>query len=226
MEWDAIARDLTEQGYARLPALLDGAACREVAGWYDRGNMFRSRIVMARHGFGRGEYQYFADPLPPPVAALRRDLYAGLVPTARAWTGRDLPATHGEYRAVCARAGQTRPTPLLLRYGAGDFNCLHQDLYGAEHFPIQVAILLDVPGTDFTGGEFVLTTQRPRLQSRVDVVALGQGDGVAFAVNRRPVQGARGRYQVTMRHGVSPVRSGRRHTLGIIFHDAASPAGA
>lgn len=221
MDWPTITAGLDRDGHALLPRLLTPDDCAALRAMYNEPALFRSRVVMARHGFGRGEYQYFTDPLPEPVAALRATLYGPLVKLAGAWTGRDFPPDHAGYRALCAARGQTRPTPLLLRYGAGDFNCLHQDLYGAEHFPIQVAILLDRPGTDFTGGEFVLTTQRPRMQSRVDVVALARGDGVAFAVNRRPVRGTRGMYQVTMRHGVSPVLSGARHTLGVIFHDAA-----
>ena len=187
--------------------------------------MFRSRVVMGRHGFGRGEYQYFAYPLPDVVAGLREALYKPLAALANRWNATlgieaRYPATHAAYRARCHAAGQTRPTPLLLRYGEGDYNCLHQDLYGDEVFPLQVVVLLSAPGRDFTGGEFVLTEQRPRLQSRVEVVPLGQGDAVIFPVNQRPVQGARGPYRVTLRHGVSRVRAGRRHTLGIIFHDA------
>jgi hypothetical protein len=180
---------------------------------------------MSRHGFGRGEYQYFAEPLPPVVQALRESLYERLVAVANRWheqLGHEarFPETHEAFRQRCHEAGQTRPTPLLLQYGAGDYNCLHQDLYGAHVFPIQVACLLSAPGRDFEGGEFVLTEQRPRMQSRAHVVPLGQGDGVAFAVNHRPVRGTRGSYRVTMRHGVSEIRRGHRHTLGIIFHDA------
>lgn len=221
MDRTRLHAELESQGYAILDRLLSPEECRAMAASYDDEALFRSRVVMARHGFGRGEYRYFSDPLPPRVQALRESLYVALAPLASAWTGRDFPSDHAGYRAICAASGQTKPTPLLLRYGPGDFNCLHQDLYGAEHFPIQVAILLDEPGRDFHGGEFVLVTQRPRMQSRADVVPLRQGQGVAFAVNRRPVQGTRGTYQVVMRHGVSPVRAGRRHTLGIILHDAA-----
>ncbi|MBX6375807.1 MAG: 2OG-Fe(II) oxygenase, partial [Acetobacteraceae bacterium] len=173
------------------------------------------------HGFGRGEYQYFATPLPPLVAALRRALYAPLAPVASRWEETKYPPTLDAFTAQCHSAGQTRPTPLLLRYGPGDYNCLHQDLYGAIAFPLQVVVLLSAPGRDFTGGEFVLTEQRPRMQSRVEVVPLAQGEAAVFAVNRRPVRGTRGTYRVTMRHGVSRVRSGERYTLGIIFHDAA-----
>ena len=184
------------------------------------------RVFMARHGFGRGEYRYFAYPLPPLVAALRSGLYPQLVPIANRWHERmgmavRFPAEHAEFLARCHDAGQRRPTPLLLQYGAGDYNCLHQDLYGEHVFPLQVAVLLSAPGEDFCGGEFVLTEQRPRMQSRADVVPLAKGDAVVFAVNVRPVKGARGEYRVAMRHGVSAIRSGRRHTLGVIFHDAA-----
>ena len=192
---------------------------------YPADEHFRSRIVMGRHGFGRGEYKYFAYPLPGRVAQLRADLYGHLAPIANAWSeamgiGTRFPARHVEFIAQCHAAGQSRPTPLLLQYAPGDYNCLHQDLYGAQVFPLQVAILLAQPGEDFTGGEFVLTEQRPRMQSRASVVPLGQGDAVAFAVSHRPVQGSKGIYRVNMRHGVSAVRSGVRHTLGIIFHDA------
>src|SRR6185312_3040776 len=185
----------------------------------------RSRVVMAKHGFGRGEYRYFAYPLPFDLAALRAALYAGLAPLANRWQERlkqdsRFPATHREFLARCHAAGQARPTPLLLRYGAGDYNCLHRDLYGEQVFPIQATALLSSPG-DFTGGEFVLTEQRPRMQSRAEVVPLGQGDAVLFAVNQRPVRGSRSVYRVAMRHGVSRIRSGRRMTLGIIFHDAS-----
>ena len=217
---------LDERGWALLPGLLTGARSRQVAGRYDDAAQFRSRVVMARHGFGRGEYQYFAYPLPDLIQALRTRLYAALAPVANRWNEilgneRRFPGTHAEFQAQCRAAGQTRPTPLLLRYGAGDFNCLHQDLYGEQVFPLQVAILLSQPGIDFTGGEFVLTEQRPRQQSRVEVVPLNQGDAVVFAVNERPVKGARNSYRVKMRHGVSRIRGGQRHTLGIIMHDAA-----
>jgi hypothetical protein len=225
INWPAAGQELDARGWALLPRVLPPGTCRTVASWYQEPDRFRSRIVMSRHGFGRGEYQYFADPLPPLVQELRERLYAGLVDAANRWQGAlgqddRFPASHGEFRARCHDAGQTRPTPLLLQYGAGDYNCLHQDLYGAHVFPIQVAILLSQPCTDFEGGEFVLTEQRPRMQSRAHVVPLTQGDAVAFAVHHRPIQGTRGSYRVNLRHGVSEVRSGRRHTLGIIFHEA------
>ncbi len=218
--------DLDAQGWAVLPSLLTQDQCAALVGLYDAPDLFRSRVVMARHGFGRGEYRYFANPLPPIVAELRTTLYPALAPIANRWyTAMGMvprfPITHAEFLARCHADGQTKPTPLLLKYGAGDYNCLHQDLYGAHVFPLQVAILLNAPGEDFEGGEFVLTEQRPRMQSRVAVVPLRQGDAVAFAVNQRPVQGTRGTYRVNLRHGVSVIRSGHRHTLGIIFHDAA-----
>ena len=225
-DWRRITAELDEQGWAVLPALLDGAACAATAMLYDWDDGFRSRVVMARHGFGRGEYRYFSYPLPPLVEDLRTRLYPSLAPIANGWMERQgqktrFPDSHADYLARCCKAGQTRPTPLLLRYGPGDFNCLHQDLYGAEVFPLQVAVLLSQPDRDFTGGEFILTEQRPRQQSRVMAVPLAQGDGVVFAVNSRPVRGTRGDYQVKMRHGVSRLHTGQRHTLGIIFHDAA-----
>ncbi len=212
-------------GARSYPHLFTAAECHQLAALYEEPASFRSRIVMARHGFGRGEYQYFAYPLPSRIAALRQELYRHLVPVANRWnealgTPTRFPETHQAFLAQCHSAGQRRPTPLLLRYEAGDFNCLHQDLYGAQVFPLQVAVLLSEPGHDFTGGEFVLTEQRPRMQSRVEVVALRQGDAVAFAVHHRPVQGSRGYYRVNLRHGVSRIRTGRRHTLGVIFHDA------
>lgn len=199
--------------------------CAALAALYGTDGIFRSRVVMARHGFGRGEYQYFSYPLPEPVADLRAWLYPRLVPIANRWNEAmsidvRYPATHAKFLERCHQAGQLRPTPLLLQYQAGDYNCLHQDLYGEQVFPLQVATLLSEPGRDFTGGEFVLTEQRPRMQSRPEVVPLRQGDAVVFAVHHRPVQGTRGAYRVNMRHGVSRLRSGRRHTLGIIFHDA------
>jgi uncharacterized protein len=214
---------LDREGWAPLHALLAPDECRALVASYDDDAKFRSRVVMARHGFGRGEYKYFAYPLPGRVAQLRETLYPRLVPIANRWNERlrsevRFPPTHGEFLERCHDAGQTRSTPLLLGYGAGDYNCLHQDLYGEHVFPLQVAILLSA---DFTGGEFVLTEQRPRMQSRATVVPLTRGDGVVFAVNHRPVEGTRGPYRVTMRHGVSALRSGTRHTLGIIFHDAA-----
>ena len=221
----AIAADLDGRGWAILPSLLDPAACAEIAAGYDDEARFRSHVVMARHGFGRGEYRYYRYPLPDPIAGLRAALYPRLAPIANRWHKRlglatRFPAEHGEFLARCHQAGQTRPTPLLLRYGPGDYNCLHQDLYGEHVFPLQLAVLLSKPGEDFTGGEFVMTEQRPRMQSRAMVVPLGQGDGVVFAVHQRPVRGARGWYRVNLRHGVSRVRSGQRHTTGIIFHDA------
>jgi hypothetical protein len=225
-DWARIAAELDEQGWAVLPGLLDQAACEAVAALYDREDIFRSRVVMARHGFGRGEYRYFAYPLPATVERLRTALYPRLAPIANGWHERlgletRFPADHAEYIAHCHRSGQVRPTPLLLRYGPGDYNCLHRDLYGAEVFALQVAVLLSQPAADFTGGEFILTEQRPRMQSRVTVVPLAKGDGVVFAVNSRPVKGTRGDYQVKMRHGISRLSSGQRLTLGIIFHDAA-----
>ena len=225
LPWDHVAQDLDAHGWARIPGLLGPAACREAAAWYDEAGRFRSTVVMARHGFGRGEYRYFARPLPPRVQALREQLYPPLAAIANRWAaalGSELrfPAEHAAYLARCHAAGQTRPTPLLLRYGPGDYNCLHQDLYGEHVFPLQVTVLLSDPGRDFEGGEFVLTEQRPRMQSRVEVVPLGLGDAVVFAVCDRPVAGARGVYRVQLRHGVSRIRSVRRHALGVIFHDA------
>ena len=225
-DWARVAAELDAQGWALIGPLLDAAACADTVALYAEEARFRSRVVMARHGFGRGEYKYFADPLPESVATLRRTLYPRLAPVANAWNqamGVDVryPPDHAAFLARCHAAGQRRPTPLLLTYGPGDYNCLHQDLYGALVFPLQVAILLSEPARDFTGGDFVLTEQRPRMQSRVEVVPLTQGMGVVFAVNQRPVRGTRGFYRVTMRHGVSRIRSGARWTLGIIFHDAA-----
>lgn len=226
IDWNAVAQALDGQGCAVIDALLPAADCRALAGLYAQPARFRSRVVMERHGFGRGEYQYFQYPLPEAIAALRTGLYPHLVPVANRWQAAlgledRFPADHAAFIARCHAAGQTRPTPLLLQYGPGDYNCLHQDLYGAHVFPLQVAVLLSAPGTDFTGGEFVLTEQRPRMQSRPEVVPLRQGDAVVFAVHHRPVQGTRGPYRVQMRHGVSRVRSGQRHTMGLIFHDAA-----
>jgi hypothetical protein len=225
-DWKLAAAELDGQGWSQLPGLLPPAACDRMAALYDRKDGFRSTVVMARHGFGQGEYRYFSYPLPPLVEKLRTALYPHLAPIANNWqarTGRPsrFPDRHADYIAQCHKSGQTRPTPLLLRYGAGDYNCLHQDLYGAEVFPLQVAVLLSEPGKEFTGGEFVLIEQRPRMQSRAMVVPLAKGDGVVFAVNSRPVKGTRGDYQVKMRHGVSRLNRGSRHTLGIIFHDAA-----
>jgi hypothetical protein len=224
-DWAAIAASLDACGAATLPSLLDAQACDEVAGLYGPHGPFRSHVVMARHGFGQGEYRYFAYPLPAIVQRLREAFYPRLVPIANCWHERmglvpRFPADHTTFLARCHAAGQARPTPLLLRYGVGDYNCLHQDLYGEHVFPLQVAILLSDPASDFEGGEFVLTEQRPRMQSRAEVVPLGKGDAVVFAVNSRPHRGSRGDYRVAMRHGVSKIRAGRRHTLGIIFHDA------
>lgn len=221
-----IERALDVEGHAHVAGFIDAATCGELAACYDDGARFRSTIVMARHGFGRGEYRYFAYPLPPRIARWRAALYERLVPIANRWYAAmglpdDFPPAHADFLARCHAAGQRRPTPLLLRYGPGDYNCLHQDLYGAHVFPLQVAILLSHPAEDFEGGEFVLTEQRPRMQSRAQVVPLCRGDAVVFAVNQRPVQGSRGSYRVAMRHGVSRLRSGQRHTLGLIFHDAA-----
>ena len=224
-DWTGVADELDAHGCTVLDALLSPQECVTLAGMYTDDGHFRSRVVMGRHGFGRGEYRYFNYPLPELVAELRGVVYPQLVPIANRWNASmglavRYPATHAEFIARCHAAGQRRPTPLLLQYGAGDYNCLHQDLYGEHVFPLQLAILLSEPGRDFSGGEFVLTEQRPRMQSRVEVVPLRQGDAVLFAVHQRPVQGTRGSYRVNMRHGVSRVRSGHRHTLGIIFHDA------
>jgi hypothetical protein len=223
--WADVERDLDSHGCAILPSLLTSSGCDEIAALYPEDAAFRSRIVMARHGFGRGEYKYFSYPLPDLVESLRRDLYPHLAPVANRWNSDmrlpvNFPADHAGFIRRCHAAGQTRPTPLLLRYGEGDYNCLHQDLYGEHVFPLQVAILLSEPGRDFVGGEFVMTEQRPRMQSRPEVVSLRKGDAVVFAVHTRPVQGTRGIYRVNHRHGVSRLRSGNRLTLGIIFHDA------
>ncbi|TMC08497.1 MAG: proline hydroxylase [Chloroflexi bacterium] len=225
LDWDAIAASLDAHGSAVMGSVLSADECAALAGSYDSGEAFRSRVVMASHGFGRGEYKYFSYPLPPAVADLRTAIYPRLAPVANRWNeamGVDVryPPEHAKFLDRCHRAGQTRPTPLLLRYVEGDFNCLHQDLYGPNVFPLQVTFLLSVRERDFTGGEFALTEQRPRQQSRVEVVTLEQGDAVIFPVNERPVEGSRGSYRVKLRHGVSRLRSGRRHTLGIIFHDA------
>jgi hypothetical protein len=226
VDWAAVASDLDLQGFAVLPGLLQPEDCDRIAGLYDQPGGFRSQVIMARHGFGRGEYRYFSYPLPPMVQGLRERLWPYLAPIANRWQEAmgiavRFPETHAGFLDRCHEAGQQRPTPLLLRYGPGDYNCLHQDLYGEHVFPLQAAVLLSEPGRDFEGGELVLTEQRPRMQSRVMVVPLRQGDGVVFAVNSRPVAGTRGIYRVTMRHGVSALRSGSRHTLGVIFHDAA-----
>jgi uncharacterized protein len=224
-DWQALAGELNNYGCAVLPSLLSAEECQAIAALYPDESRFRSHVHMARHGFGKGEYRYFKYPLPDLVDGLRTALYPRLAGVANEWNSRmgideRYPDNHRSFLKRCHDAGQTRPTPLLLQYVPGDFNCLHQDLYGDLAFPIQVAILLSAPGKDFTGGEFVLTEQRPRMQSRVEVVPLGQGDGVAFAVHNRPVQGSRGNYRVNLRHGVSRLRSGMRHTAGIIFHDA------
>lgn len=224
-DWQALAADLNDYGCAVIDNLLSPQECRDIANLYPHEAHFRSHIHMARHGFGKGEYRYFRYPLPDPLTELRTALYAQLAPVANEWNQRmridvRYPLHHADFLKLCHDAGQTRPTPLLLQYVPGDFNCLHQDLYGDLAFPLQVAILLSEPGWDFTGGEFVLTEQRPRMQSRAEVVPLRQGDAVAFAVHNRPVNGAKGAYRVNLRHGVSRLRSGRRHTLGIIFHDA------
>jgi uncharacterized protein len=226
IDWERVGRDLDESGNAVLAALLSADGCDALAALYHTDEPFRTRIVMARHGFGRGEYKYFDYPLPEPVASLRTALYPYLSPVANRWNeamGLDVsyPTTHDEFLARCHAAGQRRPTPLLLRYEAGDYNCLHQDVYGEHVFPLQVATLLSEPGRDFTGGEFVMTEQRPRMQSRAEVVPLRKGDAVVFTVRSRPVRGSRGVYRVNLRHGVSRVRSGLRHVVGIIFHDAS-----
>lgn len=226
LDWSRIAEDLDTRGNAVLPGLLSTAQCDALAELYPRDALFRSRVVMGRHGFGRGEYKYFAYPLPDLVAGLREAFYPQLVPIANRWNeamGIDIryPDRHADFIERCHRAGQQRPTPLLLQYGADDYNCLHQDLYGEHVFPLQIAVLLSQPGRDFEGGEFVLTEQRPRMQSRPEVVPLHQGDAVVFAVHQRPVRGTRGNYRVNLRHGVSQIRRGHRHTLGVIFHDAS-----
>jgi uncharacterized protein len=225
LDWTSVSDELDAQGCAVIEGLLTAQQCAALVALYPDDSRFRSRVVMGRHGFGRGEYKYFAYPLPEPIAALRPVLYAQLADVANRWNeamGIDIryPRRHEAFLERCHAAGQTRPTPLLLRYGAGDYNCLHQDLYGEHVFPLQVAILLSEPGRDFAGGEFVLTEQRPRMQSRPEVVPLRQGDAVVFAVHHRPVQGTRGYYRVNLRHGVSRIRSGHRHTVGVIFHDA------
>lgn len=225
-DWDAASAELETQGWAVLDRLLPPAACAELASLYDRGAGFRSQVVMARHGFGRGEYKYFSYPLPPLIAGLRAATYPKLVPISNAWNARmgveaRFPDTHAAFLQRCHDADQRRPTPLLLKYGAGDYNCLHQDVYGEHVFPLQMVILLSEPGADFTGGEFVLTEQRPRMQTRASIAPLKRGDALIFAVRQRPVRGAKGDYRVNQRHGVSKLLSGRRFTLGVIFHDAA-----
>jgi uncharacterized protein len=226
LDWPAITETLHSKGFATTPVLFSADESRALAAQYEEADIFRSRVVMGQHGFGRGEYKYFAYPLPDVIAQLRTCFYPRLVSTANAWNlamGLEprYPNSLTEMLERCHAAGQARPTPLLLRYGPGDYNCLHQDLYGEHVFPLQVAILLSSPSHDFDGGEFVLVEQRPRMQSRPHVIPLVQGQAVIFAVNQRPVQGTRGSYRVKLRHGVSELRSGHRHTLGIIFHDAA-----
>jgi hypothetical protein len=224
-DWESIINNLDNYGCAVIMGLLTPKECRELSSLYDHDEHFRSRIVMARHGFGRGEYKYWSYPLPETIETLRTTLYPHLAGVANRWNQSmkidvQYPETHAEYLEQCHKAGQLRPAPLLLQYDTGDFNALHQDLYGDLVFPLQIAFLLSSVGEDFTGGEFVLTEQRPRMQSRAEVAHLEQGDGVIFAVHHRPVQGARGTYRVNLKHGVSRIRSGRRHTMGIIFHDA------
>jgi hypothetical protein len=223
--WEQVSQDLDAQGSAMIKRLLSPDECRVIAGLYQKDSIFRSHVVMARHGFGRGEYKYFSYPLPGLIAGLRSAVYPQLVPIANRWNkamGIDVryPEKHADFIERCHQAGQIRPTPLLLQYGADDYNCLHQDLYGEHVFPLQLTILLSKPDKDFAGGEFVMTEQRPRMQSRPIVVPLRQGDGVVFAVHNRPVKGTRGAYRVNLRHGVSRIRWGHRQTVGIIFHDA------
>ena len=218
-------KDLDARGFAVIQGLLTELECRETASFYGRNEAFRSRVIMASHGYGRGEYKYFSYPLPALVADLRNQIFPWLAGIANRWNpllglNERYPDDHAAFLERCHEAGQTRPTPLLLEYGPGDYNCLHQDIYGDLIFPLQVAVLLSPPGADFTGGEFILTEQRPRMQSKVSVVPLHQGDAVVFPVHHRPMRGTRGTYRVNMRHGVSEVRAGRRHTLGLIFHDA------
>ncbi|MBM0106250.1 2OG-Fe(II) oxygenase [Steroidobacter sp. S1-65] len=226
LDWQRISDELGIQGHAVISRLLEPEQCRSLVDLYADQALFRSRVIMSRHGYGKGEYQYFKYPLPELIASLRTSLYPHLAPIANRWNELlkidvRFPNAHKDFIERCHAAGQLRPTPLLLQYQAGDYNCLHQDLYGEHVFPLQIAILLSQPGRDFTGGEFILTEQRPRMQSRAEVVPLAQGDAVVFAVHHRPAQGTRGIYRVNMRHGVSRLRSGRRHTLGVIFHDAA-----
>jgi uncharacterized protein len=226
LDWPRLTSELNEQGSALLKSVLTPEECASLSSLYPNEAGFRSRVVMARHGFGRGEYKYFSYPLPEIIQGVRTALYRELAPIANRWNRSmgievQYPEEHVEFIQRCHDAGQLRPTPLLLQYGPGDYNCLHQDLYGEHVFPIQVAFLLSEPGRDFEGGEFVLTEQRPRMQSRPEVIPLRQGDAVAFAVHHRPVQGTRGIYRVNLRHGVSRLRSGRRHTAGVIFHDAS-----
>lgn len=224
-DWQSVYQSLDQMGYAVIKQMLSEEECRTIAGWYAEPDRFRSRILMAKHGYGRGEYQYFDYPLPETIASLRTAMYSGLAPIANAWNAAmkidaRFPERHADFIERCSQAGQHKPTPLLLRYQASDYNCLHQDIYGEHLFPLQLAVLLSAPESDFTGGEFVLTEQRPRMQSKVEVVPLRQGDGVIFPVRQRPVKSKRGFYRVNMRHGVSLIRTGERYTLGIIFHDA------
>ncbi len=226
IDWEKVSAALDERGSAVVEQLLSPPQCRSLAALYEREDLFRSRVVMARHGFGRGEYKYFDYPLPELIAAQRTALYPRLAEIANRWNAAlgskaRFPEQHSAYLKRCHAAGQRKPTPLILKYEEGDYNCLHQDLYGEHVFPLQLTILLSAPASDFTGGEFVMTEQRPRMQSRAEVVPLAQGDAVIFAVNERPVRGTRGTYRVKLRHGVSRLRSGRRYTAGIIFHDAA-----
>jgi hypothetical protein len=225
IDWSRVSDELDAYGCATVKGVFTTEECSFLASMYPNDERFRSRVVMARHGFGRGEYRYFSYPLPPLIEGLRTALYPPLAAVANRWNdhlGLEVryPGAHRDFLDRCHDAGQTRPTPLLLQYGEGDYNCLHQDLYGEHVFPLQVTCLLSTPGSDFTGGEFALTEQRPRMQSRVEVVPLEQGDAVIFAVRERPVHGTRGWYRVNLRHGVSRLRSGHRHTLGVIFHDA------
>ncbi|MDP9153470.1 MAG: 2OG-Fe(II) oxygenase [Pseudomonadota bacterium] len=224
-DWHRIEDELSRYGCASVDQLLTAAECNALSARYAQDDLYRSRVVMGRHGFGRGEYKYYGYPLPEMIGTLRETVYPHLVPVANRWTalmGIDTryPAVHADFIRRCHAAGQTRPTPLILQYAEGDYNCLHQDLYGEHVFPLQMAILLSAPGRDFTGGEFVMTEQRPRMQSRAEIVPLAQGDAVIFAVHQRPVNGTRGVYRVNLRHGVSRLRSGHRHTAGVIFHDA------
>ena len=225
ISWEQVVKDLDAQGNAIIKGILSAAECDDVRALYPQRKLFRSEVIMERHGFGRGEYRYFSYPLPALIATLRTSLYPHLVPIANRWNEAmgfavRYPTTHADYIRRCHQAGQDKPTPLILKYETGDYNCLHQDLYGEHVFPLQVAVLLSEPDRDFTGGEFVMTEQRPRMQSRPMVVPLRKGDGVVFAVHHRPVQGKKSVYRVNLRHGVSRLRSGSRHTLGIIFHDA------
>ena len=225
ISWKQVSRDLDAEGNALIKGILSTDECDEIRALYQEEKIFRSQVVMERHGFGRGEYRYFSYPLPDLIRAMRTSLYPHLVPIANGWNKAlgieaRYPATHADYIQRCHQAGQNKPTPLLLKYGTGDYNCLHQDLYGEHIFPLQIAVLLSEPDKDFSGGEFVMTEQRPRMQSRPMVVPLRKGDGVVFAVHHRPVQGKKSVYRVNLRHGVSRLRSGSRHTLGIIFHDA------